>query len=273
MAFIDAHTHTFLRGPEDLAAMARAGVESAVVCAFLPVPASGACSLIDLFFWLDDVERKRLVQAGIRPIIAVGVHPRALPPETELDRVLAEMNSLVTSGRASAIGEIGLETGSEAEKSLLLRQLRLARDLHATAIVHTPRADKRERLRETLRLVDEAGIAPGRVILDHLTPDLVAELDARSRHFWMGLTVQPGKTTPEQLADLVMARGTRRLIVNSDLSHMPSWPDALAKTAQRLGELGLKPEDIERLTRSNAEEAFELPDARPVTAKHTSSVT
>ena len=256
MAFIDAHTHTFLRGPEDLAVMARAGIESAVVCAFLPVPASGACSLIDLFSWLDGVERRRLCQAGIRPIIAVGVHPRSLPPEDELDRVLTGMTSLVTAERASAIGEIGLETGSEAEKSLLLRQLCLARDLQAPAIVHTPRANKRERLRETLRLVDEAGIAPGQVILDHLTPDLVAEIDAQKRPFWMGLTVQPGKTTPEEIARLVLSRGPSRLIVNSDLSHMPSWPDALAMTARQLSELGLTPADIDSLTRGNAAQAL-----------------
>jgi predicted metal-dependent TIM-barrel fold hydrolase len=65
MPFIDAHTHSYLRGPEDLESMALSGVEALVVCAFLPVQPSDSSGLIDLFRWLDTVERARLADHGL----------------------------------------------------------------------------------------------------------------------------------------------------------------------------------------------------------------
>ena len=257
MTFIDAHTHTFLRGPEDLSAMAQSGVRTAVVCAFLPVVPSGASSLLDLFTWLDGVERSRLAHADIDMRLAVGLHPRSIPPACDIEMVLDRVRSLVEAKRAAAIGEIGLETGSDEERDVFFRQLCLARDLCVPAIVHTPRKDKAERVEATLRLIDQAGIAPERVVLDHLTPELVAALDAQKRGFWIGITLQPGKTTPEQIADLIGARGAERLLLNSDLSHMPSNPDAVSKAARRLGELGIAPLDIARVTSENAARAID----------------
>lgn len=256
MTFIDAHTHTFLRGPEDLARMAHAGVRAAAVCAFLPVAPSGAASLLDLLTWLDTVERARLDRAGIAMQLAAGIHPRSIPPEADIDRVLGAVRSMVETGRAAAIGEIGLETGSGDERALFLRQICLAGELGVPAIVHTPRANKKERLADALALIDTAHIAPDLVLLDHLTPESVSALDARGHRFWMGLTVQPGKATPEEVAALISARGPERLIVDSDLSHVPSDPCAVARTARRLGELGIAPGDIARVTAENAARLF-----------------
>lgn len=258
MRFIDAHTHTFLRGPEDLARMAQSGVRAAVVCAFLPVAPTGAASLLDLFTWLDTVERARLDAAGIALRLAVGIHPRSMPPEEDVERVLDAVRAKVESGRAVAIGEIGLESGSDAEEALLLRQLVLARELGVPAIVHTPRANKTARVEATLRLIDASGIAPAAVLLDHLTGEGIEALDRERRGLWMGLTVQPGKTTPEDIAAILARRGPERLVVDSDLSHLPSDPCAVAEAARRLGELGVAPEAIARVTWENASIALGL---------------
>jgi predicted metal-dependent TIM-barrel fold hydrolase len=256
---IDPHTHTFLRGDEDLSAMRSSGVCAAVVCAFLPVTPSASSSLLDLFTWLDTVERERLVKHDIEPIIALGIHPRCIPPVEDVEPVLDRVRELIDRKRVGAIGEIGLETGSNAEKGVLLRQLELARELQLLAIVHTPRANKSDRLSETLELIDRAGIASSKIILDHLTPELVAALDSDGRDFWMGLTVQSGKTRPEEIAALIQSRGSvHRLLVSSDVSHQPSDPCAVAWTAQRLEALGVDPTVIDRLTSFNAMEALQM---------------
>ena len=52
MRYIDAHTHSHLRGTEDLQAMAQAGVEGVVVCAYLPVRPSHPAGVEDLWRWL-----------------------------------------------------------------------------------------------------------------------------------------------------------------------------------------------------------------------------
>lgn len=256
MKFIDAHTHTFLRGPEDLERMGNAGTVCAVVCAFLPVQPTCAGTLLDLFAWLDTVERERLEKRGIREILAVGIHPRCIPPAPDTAPVIERVKAMLQSGRAGAVGEIGLEKGTDAERGILLEQLRLAAELSVPAVVHTPRTNKEAMVQETLRIIDESGIADELVILDHLTPAIVRALDAKGRTFRMGLTLQPGKTTPEEVKALLDERGPERLHLDSDLSHMPSQPDAVAEAARRLAELGAQRGDIEKLTFSNAASAL-----------------
>ena len=254
--FIDAHTHTFLRGPEDLALMGSSGTACALVCAFLPVRPTCAGTLLDLFSWLDTVERERLEKRGVRELLAVGIHPRCLPPVRETAAVLERAAAMAEEGRACAIGEIGLEQGTQEERSVLLEQLRLAAALNVPAVIHTPRADKEARVQETLEVIEKSGIPDGLVILDHLTAPIIRALDAGGRHFRLGMTLQPGKTTPEEVRDLVEERGTERLHLDSDLSHMPSEPDAVARAARRLAELGLPNCDILALTSANAAEAL-----------------
>ena len=258
MPFIDSHTHTFLRGPEDLEAMAIAGIEAVAVCAFLPVTPSGPSTLLDHFRWLDEVERARLAEQGLAMRLAVGVHPRCIP-DTGLEIVLAKVEVLLASRAAVALGEVGLETGSEREREVLAAQLRLAKAAGVPAIVHTPRRNKAEALAAVIRLVEVEGLDPSRVVLDHLSPDLVAEADRVGA--WSGLTVQPGKLTPESLSQLLFERGPDRLIVNSDLSHAPSDPLTVARVARFLWRAGHPGESIERVTHRHAAEVLRLHEA------------
>ncbi|MGI5863258.1 MAG: TatD family hydrolase [Myxococcales bacterium] len=255
MLLIDSHTHTFLRGPEDLEAMAIAGIEAVAVCAFLPVTPSGPATLLDHFRWLDEVERARLAELGLAMRLAVGVHPRCIP-DSGLDLVLARVEALLNSRAAVAVGEVGLETGSEREREVLAAQLRLAQAAGVRAIVHTPRKNKAEALAATIRLIEAEGIDPSRVVLDHLTPDLVAE--AERIGVWIGLTVQPGKLTYESLSQLVFERGPERLLVNSDLSHAPSDPLTVARVARFLWRAGHPAESIEKVTHRNAAKVLRL---------------
>lgn len=261
---VDAHTHTFLRGPEDLEAMAASGVRHAVVCAFLPVPPSGAASLLDLFRWMEQVEAPRLAAHGVQPVLAMGIHPRSIPPQRDVEAVLSHVEAQAAKGGIRAIGEIGLETGSDEERAVLVRQLAMAARLRLPAIVHTPRKNKDAILERTLAAIDESGIPDGQVILDHLTAPLVLSLDRRGRKFRMGMTIQPSKTTPQEVFDLVRNReglGTERLHLDSDLSHVASWPDAVARAAAELAFLGMEESDVLALTGRNAVAALGLQPA------------
>lgn len=248
-AVIDSHAHTFLRGPEDLERMAQAGVRGVVVCAFLPVAPSGASTLVDVFRWVGREEPARLERAGLRAKVALGIHPRCIPARG-LGEVLEALGRALEDGWAAAVGEVGLETGEGREAEVLLEQLRLAASCGVPVIVHTPRSDKERVFRLTEMVVEASGIDPGLVVLDHLTPELAVR--ARALGATAGLTLQPGKTTPEQVVRLIAEHGSEGLVANSDLSHARSDPLAVPGLAARLVEAGIDAVDVERVTWANA---------------------
>jgi predicted metal-dependent TIM-barrel fold hydrolase len=251
--FFDAHTHTHLRGCEDLEQMALAGVDGLTVCAFLPVAPSAPATVRDLWRWLAEGETARLAGHGIRGRVALGVHPRCIPAEGAT-ALVEELDGWVAAGRAAAVGEIGLETGSPVEQELLARQLRLAARRGVPAVVHTPRANKPAMLEATLAILRAERVDPAHLILDHLTPDLVPA--ARRLGAVAGLTVQPGKLTATDVLAVVRAHGPDGLVVDSDLSHVASDPLTVPRVARALRAAGLDPAVIERITSANARALF-----------------
>ena len=248
MRFIDSHTHAYLRGAEDLELMSLAGVEGLVLCSYFPVMPSGPSTLIDLYKWLIRDEGTRLAKYGMKSWSAIGIHPRSIP-EKGVDEVLAHMRVLFSGGKASALGEVGLETGSAEEVEVLTKQLRLADELNKPAIVHTPRADKLRMLEKTLAILNEVGMPLHGVILDHLTPDLVPMV--RSAGALAGLTVQPGKLTARDVGDILLKNGPDGIVVNSDLGNVPSDPLTLPKVGRYLVSAGIDTNAVEMATYSN----------------------
>lgn len=249
MRFIDSHTHTFLRGPEDLRAMAEAGVGGVVVCAFLPVVPSSASTLRDLFRWVGEEEPARLAGCGLQARVALGIHPRCIPEEG-LAEALAHLAVLCEQGRVAALGEVGLESGSAREQEVLAQQLRIAKACGAPIVLHTPRADKERAFAQTERILEREAVDPAKVVLDHLTPELAVR--ARRMGALAGLTLQPGKTTPEQVVELIGRIGAEGIVANSDLSHGPSDPLAVPRLAEHLERAAVGAEAIRAVICSNA---------------------
>lgn len=253
-AYVDSHTHLYLRGAEDLQAMAREGVRAAVLCAYVPVRPSGSATLLDLFRWLLENEPPRFAACGLQSVAAVGVHPRCIP-ETGLDRVLEEVDRLLASRAAAALGEVGLDTAGAQEKDVFAAQLQIARRHQAPVVVHTPRADKERVLGEALGLLESSGVDPARVVVDHLSAGLVARV--RERGFQAGLTVQLGKLSLDEVVAVVRAHGPEGLLVDSDAALDPADPLAVPKVARRMKEAGLE-DAVERVTSANAAAFFAL---------------
>lgn len=248
MRFIDAHTHTYLRGPEDLELMAISGIEGVIVCSFLPFNPSGFYTMRDLFKWLIEVESFRLSQYGISARIAIGIHPKFLP-ESELKPILDYILTLFDNEKASALGEVGLEIGSREEEEVLVQQIRIANEYLVPMIMHTPRNNKSKILDKLLSIMDSENVDPSRVIIDHLTPDLVERV--KSIGAMAGLTVQPGKLTPKDVYEVITKFGPEGIVVNSDIGANPSDPLSLPKTAHYLDRNGVSGGDIQKITFSN----------------------
>jgi len=244
---IDSHTHTYLRGPEDLDLMAVAGIEGAVVCSYLPVQPSGASTLKDLFNWQIGIESMRLSSYHIDCRVAVGIHPRSIPTN-EIELVYDRLIAIFDNETATAMGEIGLEVGSKEEIDVFVQQLRIAKDYARPMIVHTPKNNKAAVFEKALAILKEEDVDGSKVIIDHLTPDLVP----RAREFGAlaGLTIRPGGASPGDVEAIISKCGPEGVVLGSDIGDSPSDPLALPRTVRQLMQ-SLSARDVELIVYSN----------------------
>ncbi len=253
--YIDSHTHTYLRSSEDIELMSLAGVEGVVVCSYFPIFPSGAATLIDLFRWISEGEPERLSSYGISVRATVGIHPRSIP-QSGLKQVFDHMLALFDNELAYGLGEVGIDSTSKMEEKVFRQQLRIVNEYRVPIIVHTPMLNKLQMLDSILKILDDENVDLGRVIMDHLTPDLVAKV--RAKGAWAGITVQPGKLAPKDVCDIVIANGPEGIVVNSDLGKSPSDPLTLPKVARAMDSASISGRDVELVTYSNIRKLFTM---------------
>ncbi len=214
MGLVDSHIHTVFLGWETLFDLAMNEYEGVVTVAYTPFVPRSHDSLADHFEHLL-LEKKRLRNLGLRCAVAVGVHPRCVNPrfKKEFARVVEEYLE-----KADALGEVGLENTEEIEVEILKEQLRVAARLDRPAIIHTPRAGKARALKTLLKILDETGVPEERVVVDHLlpTPEILGLVE--KREFMIGVTIQSGKASVEDLFFIVEEKPdlVERIVVNSD---------------------------------------------------------
>ncbi|WP_048085417.1 TatD family hydrolase [Archaeoglobus veneficus] len=247
MNFIDSHTHAYMLSGRDLELMGLSGVNTAVLCSFVPV-AKYAETLMDHFTELDTVHRARLSEYGITAHIFVGIHPRCIPEEWR--RLLPIIGECIEAGKAKGIGEIGLEKANETEIEVLKEQLILAREYDVPVIVHIPMQNRAKITDKILSMANEVGMDLGKLVVDHTdddTIDLINEANAVP-----GLSVKPGLLTPEKIATNIDKY--RNGLLNSDCASLTNTdPLAVPKTARHLMKAGIEKAIVERLSNRNAQ--------------------
>jgi hypothetical protein len=253
--YVDSHTHIYLRSAEDVELMSLAGIEGVIVCSYFPVSPSGSTTLIDLFKWISEEEPERLSPYGMAMRASVGIHPRSIP-ESGVKQVLDHILALFDNELVYALGEVGLESATKVEENVFRQQLRIANEYSIPIIVHTPRVNKPKVLDSELKILDEEKVDYGKVIIDHLTPDLVPKV--RAKGAWAGITVQPGKLTPKDVCDIVTANGSEGIVVNSDLGNVPSDPLTIPKVARAMDRASISGRDVQLVTYSNIRNLFPM---------------
>src|SRR5437764_3769418 len=164
---VDLHLHAEGVSDADLTTLAWFGLRAAVTCAN-DAGASSAEELRRHWDGLVTVQVERLRKAGIRPWVALAVHPARIPWHG-LDDLLHRLPRYFDDPRVVALGELGLHEGTEREEDVFSRQLVLAARLRKPVIVHTPAKDKLQRTRRLLALLKESPLSPGQVLIDHVS--------------------------------------------------------------------------------------------------------
>jgi predicted metal-dependent TIM-barrel fold hydrolase len=214
MRIFDPHIHMSSRTTDDYAAMAAVGVRAIVEPAFwLGQPRTSAGSFLDYFDALVGWEPFRASQFGIRHHCAIALNPKEAN-DPRCREVLPELPRYLAKDRVVAVGEVGYDSMTPAEDEVFARQLELALRHELPVLVHTPHRDKEAGTKRTLDVVRESGIAPQRVVVDHLnelTVDMVAEAGC-----WMAFSIYPDTKMDEPRMIAILRRhGLDRMLVNS----------------------------------------------------------
>jgi predicted metal-dependent TIM-barrel fold hydrolase len=244
---IDSHVHADTRPYEDFEIMKIAGIKKAVTCAHDPLKMSTSDVIFDHWDRIVNNDFKRAASNGLKLYAALGIHPRSI--SVDFERALQKLPDYLKKDIVVAIGEIGLETASELEKEIFIRQLAVAESLNMKVVVHTPRSNKKEITKISISLIEE-NIDPEMVIIDHVDNSIIDEVIELGS--MLGVTVQPLKMTPEEAVLLISEYGFDKFTLDSDISSSPSDPLSVPKTVHKLRLAGFEEKDIDRVSNKNA---------------------
>ena len=185
--------------------------------------------------------------------MALGIHPANAIENPE--EIYENLYGWIENDQIVAIGEIGLEDLTENEISVFKKQLDIADETKSKVIIHTPRKNKKEVLKEILEILPQH-LDEKLAVVDHINPDVVGE--AIASECMLGLTVQPQKMEKEDAIAILDEYGFDRFLLNSDISNKPSDPLSVAKTVRELTRRGYDNSDIEKISHRNAQKFFKI---------------
>ncbi|WP_435091069.1 TatD family hydrolase [Micromonospora aurantiaca (nom. illeg.)] len=255
MRIFDPHIHMTSRTTDDYERMAAAGVRAVVEPAFwLGQPRTSVDSFVDYFDSLIGWEPFRAGQFGIRHHATVALNPKEAN-DPRCRPVLDLLPRYLDKDGVVAVGEIGYDAMTPAEDAALAGQLALAVAHDLPALVHTPHRDKARGVERTLAVVAESGIAPGRVLVDHLN-EVTVEL-VRDTGCWLGFSIYPEtKMSPPRMAELLKRYGTERMLVNSAADWGRSDPLLTRATGEAMLLAGFDADDVDRVLWRNPVEFY-----------------
>ncbi len=256
MKFVDPHIHMVSRTTDDYQALFDAGVLLVIEPAFwVGQPRTGLDTFKDYYSSLIGWERFRASQFGIRHFCTIGLNSREANNEPLAEQVMELLPHFIYKEGVLGIGEIGFDDQTPAEEKYYRAQLELAKEANVPVQVHTPHRDKTRGTLRSMEIALEHGLDPQMVIIDHNSEETVK--DVLDRGFWAGFTIYPfTKMGNERMVDIVKTYGAENIMVNSAADWGISDPLAVPKTAALMLQKGIDRESVEKVTYSNAIEAF-----------------
>ena len=244
MRIFDPHIHMTSRTTDDYEAMYAAGVRAVVEPAFwLGQPRTNVGSFTDYFDSLIGWERFRAAQFGIRHHCTLALNPKEAN-DPRCTPVLDVLPRYLAKDGVVAVGEVGYDSMTAAEDEAFTRQLELATHHDLPVLVHTPHRDKAAGTKRSLDVIRASGLAPARVLIDHLNEITVHMV--RESGCWMGFSLYPDtKMDPPRMTKILAEYGTERMLVNSAADWGRSDPLMPAKMAQAMLGAGFDASDVD----------------------------
>jgi predicted metal-dependent TIM-barrel fold hydrolase len=261
MRFVDPHLHTNLIDDGRLQGLVMSGMDGAVIPMLHTLQGLfSADTCLRLWEQFLDFEMKRAQTLGFEGFVSLSVPLYGLSTEA-MDECLKRLPEYLKHERVVAMGEMGLDAGTESEENLFRAQLRIAREHNLPVIMHTPirlAAHGPGVMRRVAEIIKEEKFDIKRVILDHAGE---STFDFRiSTGAMVGLSVCMDKMPPEVAANYVFKNPDKRgrLIVNTEVAGGDGY-FTIPMVILAMKRLGMKHDEIERVVYENPKKFFKLP--------------
>ncbi|MAS92729.1 MAG: hydrolase TatD [Verrucomicrobiales bacterium] len=256
MRFFDSHVHMVSRTTDDYQRMAAAGVTAIIEPSFWQgQPRTEVGTFKDYFNTLIGFERFRASQFGIKHYCTIGLNPKEANNEKLAEQVLELMPLYICKEGVVGIGEIGYDDQSKLEERYLIKQAELALEADLPIQIHTPHRDKKKGTIRTMDVLEDVGVSPDKVIIDHNNEETVKEV--LDRGYWAAFTIYPHtKLGNQRMVEVMLEYGAEKIVVDSAADWGISDPLAVPKTAALMKERGITIEQIEQVTYHNPLSAY-----------------
>jgi len=219
-------------------------------------------TLLDYFERVIKFETWRAKQELIDVYVGIALNPVSIPPD--YDKVLEAIPKYIAEDRVVAIGEIGLEPGSqtcpdpERQKEIVRAQLKIAKEHGKPVIFHTPHLDKESWVEQYLDLIAQEKMEPSKVVIDHADASVIKRISDFGCN--VGITVQPWRgLRPQDAAEILKDCNLDSVLIDSDCNiTLPSDSLSVPKTALEMKRIGFSEDDIKRVTFDNPARIFNL---------------
>jgi predicted metal-dependent TIM-barrel fold hydrolase len=276
---IDFHVHAEAYNWQDMELMSLAGIKAVISCTYYPHMMEITTRRIEEFY-----ERQKkltgwlLSMNYIKLFIACGVNPMSVPIDYSdfIDKIPGYLEG---DDSFVAIGEVGLDHRSttcqdlEVQADILSRELIIGKEAGVPVIIHTPPESvesglqgdwldaggrAQEIIERDLEIVEETGIDPKLVVIDHLSSH---EMVKKVTDFgaFAGLTVQPWRNvTAAQVVSLMKDCDASKILVSSDSGPLRSDCLGVPRIALEMRRANFPDEIIRQITLENPVSLFKL---------------
>ena len=256
MKFLDSHVHMVSRTTDDYQRMVAAGIVAIIEPSFWQgQPRTCAGTFVDYYNQLLGFERFRASQFGIKHYCTIGLNPKEANSDRVADEVMEILPLYICKEGVVGIGEIGFDDQTSLEEKYLRLQAELALEAELPIQIHTPHRDKKKGTTRTMDVLEDAGVDPAKVIIDHNNEETVKEV--LDRGYWAAFTIYPHtKLGNERMVEIMREYGSERIIIDSAADWGISDALAVPKTAALMKERGIELSEIEKVSYANPLEAY-----------------
>ncbi len=256
MLYVDPHIHMVSRTTDDYELLAASGVKAIIEPAFWQGQARTQIgSFQDYFSSLVGWERFRAAQFGIRHYCTMGLNSKEANNEALAEQVMDLLPLFLTKEGVVAVGEIGYDDQTPTEDKFFRKQLELAKEVGLPVLIHTPHRNKKQGTYRSMDVIEEHGIPPHMVVIDHNNEETYREV--LDRGYWCAFTIYPGtKMGNERMVDILKVAGPERVMIDSSADWGKSDVLAVPKTAKLAAERGIPRDQIELVCYKNAIAAY-----------------
>ena len=262
MRFIDAHLHTDMIEDKQLQKLVMMGMEAAIVPSpHMFLASKDADSVLLMWERFLGMEAMTAETLGYKLFTSLSV-PFFGVNHADAEKCLARMPEFLKDDKAVAIGEIGLDTGTQFEIDLFREHLRIAKEYDVPVILHTPIRLAPQApvvLPKVLEIIKEENFPVERCVFDHASEP---SLDWRVATGGMvGLSVCWDKMPPEPAAQYVIDNPDKRdkIIINSELGGEGNDYFMVPRVILAMKLFGLDKETIDKVCWQNPKDFFNLP--------------